>query len=216
MCLSSTASFVVAAVLAVAGIASIAKIRHQREILFAAIPIILALQAATEGFIWLSFDNSAFSVIKERLAYFFLFVSESVWPIWIPLSLLLMERGKARSILLLALLAVGLFTSVYLAFYLLTYDVEARVLDGQIFYIQHLHSPHNVVSSLPYLSATILPFFVTGIRSMRWFGVIVLLPCLFISILLDYQRASIWCFLAAVISGFVYYTMSSLQANHQE
>ena len=94
MCFSSAASFGAAALLAVAGIASIAKARRQKDMLFAAIPILFALQQMAEGLLWLSIDNLALRPLRTDLTYFFLFVAESVWPVWVPLSLLLMERSR--------------------------------------------------------------------------------------------------------------------------
>jgi hypothetical protein len=212
MCFSSAASFGAAAFLVVAGIASIARVRHQREILFAAIPVIFAIQQVAEGMIWLSMGNLALRTLREDLTYFFLFVAESVWPVWVPLSLLLVERSRSRKALLIALLITGLSTSVYLAFYLLTYGVEATVSDCHILYLQHLRSPYSVLTSLPYLSATILPFFVSGVRAMRWLGIVVLASYILTKAFYDYELLSMWCFYAGLISIFIYGIMRSINA----
>ena len=109
MCFSSAASFGAAALLAAAGIASIAKVRHQKEVMFAAIPVIFAIQQVAEGLLWLSMGNLALRTLREDLTYFFLFVAESVWPVWVPLSLLLLERSRPRKAVLASLLIIGLF-----------------------------------------------------------------------------------------------------------
>lgn len=213
MCFSSATSFGAAALLAATGVASIARVRHQREILFAAIPVIFAVQQVVEGFIWLSMGNLSLRAIKTDITYFFLFVAESVWPVWVPLSLLLLERSKHRRTILIALLVVGLFTSVYLAFYLLTYGVEATVSDCHILYLQHLRSPYSVLTSLPYLLATILPFFVSGVRGMRWLGVVILAFYLLTKSFYDYQLLSVWSFYAGLVSIFIYSLMKSIRTN---
>lgn len=210
MCYSLAASFGAAALLAVAGIASVAKVRHQREIVFAVIPVIFAIQQVAEGMIWISMGNLALRTLREDLTYFFLFVAESVWPVWVPLSLLLLERSRPRKTLLAALLITGLFTSVYLTFYLLTYGVEATVSGCHILYLQHLRSPYSVLTSLPYLSVTILPFFVSGVRGMHWLGLVVLASYLFTKAFHDYQLLSVWCFYAGLISVFIFGIMRSM------
>ena len=213
MCFSSAASFGAAALLAVAGIASIAKARRQKDMLFAAIPILFALQQMAEGLLWLSIDNLALRPLRTDLTYFFLFVAESVWPVWVPLSLLLMERSRFAKTILTLLLATGLFTAVYLAFYLLTYGVQATVSGCHILYMQHLHSPYNILTGLPYLSATILPFFVSGVRGMRWLGVVILASYLITKAFYDYHLFSVWCFFAALTSVFIYGILSSRHIN---
>lgn len=209
MCFSPATSFGAAALLAVAGIASIAKVRQQKEMLFAAIPVLFALQQVAEGLLWLSIGNLGLRPLRANLTYFFLFVAESVWPVWVPLSLLLMERTRFGKTILTLLLATGVLTAVYLAFYLLTYGVEATVSGCHILYMQHLHSPYNVLTSLPYLSATILPFFVSGVRGMRWLGIVVLASYLITKAFYDYHLLSVWCLFAGLISVFIYGIVSS-------
>lgn len=180
--------------------------------MFAAIPVIFAIQQVAEGMIWLSMGSLALRTLREDLTYFFLFVAESVWPVWVPLSLLLLERSRLRKTVLAALLIIGLFTSVYLAFYLLTYGVEATVSGCHILYLQNLRSPYSVLTSLPYLSATILPFFVSGVRGMRWLGLVVLASYLFTKTFYDHQLLSVWCFYAGLISVFIFGIMRSMHS----
>ena len=215
MCFSSAASFGAAALLAAAGIASIAKVRHQKEVMFAAIPVIFAIQQVAEGLLWLSMGNLALRTLREDLTYFFLFVAESVWPVWVPLSLLLLERSRPRKAVLASLLIIGLFTSVYLAFYLLTYSVEATVSSCHILYLQHLRSPYSVLASLPYLSATILPFLVSGARGMRWLGLVELASYLLTKAFYDHQLLSVWCFYAGLISVFIIGIMRSMHRDQR-
>jgi hypothetical protein len=208
MCFSLAASFGAAAILVIAGIASIVKARQQKQLLFAAIPIVFALQQAAEALIWLTARNITLNTLKTELTYFFLFVAESVWPVWVPLSLLLMERSKIRKTILAGLFIVGLFTSVYLAFYLLTYGVEARVLNCNILYMQHLRSPYVVLTSIPYLLAVITPFFVSGVKGMRWPGIFILASFAVTKVFGSYQLFSVWSFYAVLISIIIYYQIS--------
>ena len=87
MCFSATASFTAAAVLALTGVISVASAPKKRWLLFALIPFLFSLQQFFEGVIWINGGGSG---------NFFLFFAFVIWPIWIPVSLLLIEK-KERS-----------------------------------------------------------------------------------------------------------------------
>lgn len=209
MCFSSSASFTAAALLAALGAASIAKARQRRELLFAGIPLVFALQQFAEGLIWISQGNLSLNRLTTDLTYFYLFVAESVWPVLIPMALLLPERERFRRNMLRILLITGFFTSLYLGFYLFTYSVGISAGACHIRYVQHLHSPYRILGSLPYLLATLAPFWVSSIRGVRRLAVALTLSYLAAKLLYDYELVSVWCFFAAVISGFVYWILAS-------
>ncbi|AWH86382.1 hypothetical protein HYN59_15255 [Flavobacterium album] len=209
MCISSSASFTLAVLLAALGAASIGKARQRIELLFACIPLIFAIQQFAEGLIWVSMGNLSLYRLRTDLAYFYLFVAESVWPVLIPLALLLPERDRVRRNILRMLLIIGIFTSLYLAFYLFTYSVGVTVADCHIRYMQHQHSPYHIMASLPYLFAILAPFWVSGIRGMYRLAVALTLSYLAAKVLYDRDFVSAWCFFAAVISGFIYWIFAS-------
>jgi hypothetical protein len=55
MCFSATASFSAGTVLLGLGALTLKLVRHPRELMFAAIPLLFAIQQWTEGVIWLTF-----------------------------------------------------------------------------------------------------------------------------------------------------------------
>ena len=52
MCFSATANFVGSGVLCVIGVVTLTKVKHRRELLFAALPSLFAIHQFIEGFVW--------------------------------------------------------------------------------------------------------------------------------------------------------------------
>ena len=51
MCFSATVNFGGSAVLGAAGVATLTKVKHRRELLFAAMPMLFAIHQFIEGFV---------------------------------------------------------------------------------------------------------------------------------------------------------------------
>ena len=59
MCFSAAANFVGSGVLGAVGVVTLTKVKHQRELLFAALPTLFAIHQFIEGFVWLGLDRSS-------------------------------------------------------------------------------------------------------------------------------------------------------------
>jgi len=57
MCFSATANFVGSRVLGAVGVVTLTKVKHRRELLFAALPMLFAVHQFIEGFVWLGLDG---------------------------------------------------------------------------------------------------------------------------------------------------------------
>jgi hypothetical protein len=53
LCFSATANFVGSGVLGAVGVLTLTKVKHRRELLFAALPTLFAVHQFIEGFVWL-------------------------------------------------------------------------------------------------------------------------------------------------------------------
>src|SRR5476649_1319487 len=96
MCFSASASFGAGAVLLVMGITSLKKSSKPSQILFASIPLFFALQQITEGFLWLSLLHPLYASCRWPATYLFLLFAQIIWPIWVPLSIRLLEKKPNR------------------------------------------------------------------------------------------------------------------------
>src|SRR5947209_7978674 len=107
MCFSAEASFTAAGVLLIAGAASIKNATRSSQLLFAGIPVLFSIQQFSEGILWLAFTHSAYRHWQTSALYTFLLFSQVLWPVWVPLSFLLLEKNAKRKAILSVLFAVG-------------------------------------------------------------------------------------------------------------
>lgn len=205
MCFSATASFGSAAILAVIGIATVRKTTSRKQVAFAGLPFIFAIQQLAEGFVWVSLTNNAFAEWQEPASNLFLIFALVLWPIWIPLSILLLEKNYQRKSILYFLLAIGILVAGYFSYSLLTFPVMAVIENSHIFY--HVEYPGSLITSgnLMYGLATILPTFISSARRIWLLGVCVILSYMATRIFFPEHIISVWCYFAALISCVVYW-----------
>ncbi len=210
MCFSAGASFGAGVVLSVIGIASIKKAKSPSQIVFASIPLIFTVQQITEGFVWLSLSNTTYSSLEQVATYNFLFFAQVVWPIWIPFAILKLESKESRKKSEKILVVIGALVSVYLAYCLLTYPVEAKILGYHISYQQNYPSALSIYCGFLYIVATIVPPFFSRIRRMWMLGTTVLISYVITTLFYTDYIVSVWCFFASIISIAVYVIMHNL------
>ena len=104
MCFSPEASFAGGAIISVIGVATIRKVHKPSQILFAIIPIFFGLQQITEGLLWLTLPLTGYDMFQLISTYIFLTMAQVIWPVMIPLSVLLMEKSEKKKKILFALL----------------------------------------------------------------------------------------------------------------
>ena len=126
MCFSATASFSAGAVLLGVGALTLRSARRPRELPFAAIPLLFAIQQLSEGVIWLTFRYEA-PQLNAAMTHVYSFFSHVLWPAYIPLAVLLIEPPGLRHRLLLAFVVGGLAVGVYLLYVLAAFGVASRL-----------------------------------------------------------------------------------------
>lgn len=208
MCFSATASFGASGVLLVIGAASIIKIRDRQHLPFALIPVLFAVQQLLEGFLWLSLSGR-FSGSETMLTHFYLFFAQVLWPVWIPMAFLFLESDSSRRLLLKILFWVGILVGGYLAYCLLTYEAMALVRGDHIKYVLEYPRPLQGYGNLFYGLATVAPAFVSGLRGMKVFGLLVVASYLVSMFYFRDALISVWCYFAAVISLSVWFLIPS-------
>ena len=112
MCFSATASFSAGVVLTVIGVATIKKVQHPSQILFASIPLLFAIQQIAEGILWLTLPNPAYLPTQVSFTYIFLFFAQVVWPLWVPMAILLLEKEDLRKRVQRYLVAAGMLVGI--------------------------------------------------------------------------------------------------------
>lgn len=209
MCFSATASFVAGFSLSAVGIVALRKATRRTEVPFALIPLLFGVQQIIEGMLWLSFRLDA-TLLRELMTYAFSVIAQSLWPIYVPFSVGLLEPILWRRNVLFAFQIIGIGVGVYLLYFIVKYPVTA-VANEHIVYVSHIHQAPAMM--LLYLAATCVVSIFSSHRLVQIFGVLTLV--LFLVAYLFYTEAlfSVWCFISAVLSSIIYlYFISSINA----
>ncbi len=106
MCFSATANFVGSGGLAAIGVITLTKVKHMRELLFAALPTMFAFHQIIEGFVWLGLDGILSPAATHNMDAAFVPLAQRLLPFLLPLSVLLFEPNvkDRRRILMFAIL----------------------------------------------------------------------------------------------------------------
>jgi hypothetical protein len=201
MCFSATASFAAGGLLLGLGVLTIKSARQPRELPFAAIPVLFAIQQLSEGAIWLTFTYEA-PLINTILTYFYTFFSHVLWPIYVPIAVLLMEPPGRSRWALFTFVVAGIGVGTYLLYILVAYPVVSRPTGNHVEYL----SPHffaALTMTLYLLSTTISPL-LSSHRAVKFFGLLAVLSFGAAYYFYAIWFISVWCFFAALLSVVVY------------
>src|ERR1700744_6213537 len=111
---SATANFVGSAVLGGVGIVTLTKVKHRRELLFAALPALFALHQFIEGFVWLGLDGILRPVVGHDMGAAFMLYAQGLLPFLLPLSVLLFEADVQSRKRMLPFVVLGGATTLYI------------------------------------------------------------------------------------------------------
>jgi hypothetical protein len=210
MCFNANVSFGASVVIGAIGIVSLKRAKDQSQLGFAAIPLLFATQQFVEGVLWLALKEPDSELKRQIATHIFIVIAQVVWPIWVPLSILLMEREKKRKRILFTLLSIGILFSLFGAYRLLFYDLVAVIDDHHIKYIFNFSNQTLNYLSILYVLPTIFPPFFSSIKKMISLGSMLLISLIISKIFYDVYTISVWCFFAALISSFVLFIISNL------
>ncbi len=211
MCFSAGASFTGGAVLTAIGVASLRKVSDPKQKLFAEIPLLFAFQQFAEGMVWLTLKSGGYHDIQMTAAYIFIIMALVVWPVILPLAVLKMEEIKVRRKIIKALLGSGVILSLYYTTCLVLYNVYPAINGFHIQYINDFPVKFGMVAFGVYIIATMGPLFISSIRGMNLFGILIMFSCLVTGIFYKEYLTSVWCFFAALISIVIYRIVSLSQ-----
>lgn len=210
MCFSATASFTAGAAISLVGIAAIKTRQHRAQLLFACIPFIFGIQQLTEGLLWIQLRCHAEGLVAHFATHVFLFFAQVVWPFWVPLSILLLEKREQRSVLQKILVALGGALSLYFIYCQYLYPVDSAIEGKHIVYYREYPSSFDLTTIVIYAVVTILPSFLSHIPRMWILGSSIALSFLITSVFYQHYILSVWCFFAAIISLSIYTILRGL------
>lgn len=209
MCFSATASFSASAFLFVAAAVTLKSVRHRREMPFAAIPLLFGIHQFCEGVIWLTFSHPA-PLLNAVMTHAYSLFSHVLWPVYVPIAVVLIEAPGPRRRILCAFAAAGLAVGGYLLYIIVAFPVIALAAGHHIEYV----SPHflNTFTMLLYLMAVTVTPMLSSHRMVNLFGALALLS--FGAAYYFYMTwfISVWCLFAAILSGAVLWHFASGRA----
>jgi hypothetical protein len=197
MCFSAPASFAAAVLLAGTGVAALWR-APRRTALFAAVPLLFAAQQAIEGLVWLDLAAGHDPAVAAQAYTFF---ARVLWPAWIPLAALALEPDRRRRLLQWGLAIVGLFLAAWFLLVLLLRPVEASVGGAHIVYRFRNAFPGPAAAA--YLLATCGSLLASSHPWVRAFGGTTLAAAALTYALVPASFASVWCYVAALLSLLV-------------
>ena len=209
MCFSATANFVGSTALGAIGVVTLTKVKHRRELLFAALPALFAIHQFIEGFVWLGLDGDLSPAVTHDMGAAFMLYAQGLLPYLLPLSVLLFEPdGKSRR-RMVPFLVLGGATTLYILWALTAYPLQVYVKGNSIVYINQ--ATNNTAVAVFYVIATCGSLFFSKIKMMVIFGAANLIILLTVMEYKRYAFTSLWCAYAAIASLIilVYFWTSS-------
>lgn len=203
MCFSASASFIASGVLAIIGALCI-KTNHTKKVLpLDCIPLLFSVQQASEGLLWLSIDNQ-WTYLHQVMPYIFLLFASLVWPILIPIAIMIIEPSYLRRHCLMLFVMLGIILALSLYGFILLHGVQAQALGCHIYYQIPVPENMSMAASVAYVLATIVPFFVSSLPAMWLFGIALVISYIISYIWYMQHFVSVWCFFAALLSCLMY------------
>jgi len=201
MCFSATANFVGSGVLGAVGVVTLTKVRHRRELLFAALPALFAIHQFIEGFVWLGFDGILSSAVAHDMGAAFMLYAQGLLPLLLPLSVLLFEPNAKSRRQMLPFVVLGAGTTLYILWALTAFPLQLYVRANSIVYINQ--ATNNTAVAILYVIATCGSLFFSKIKMMVVFGAANLAIVLIVMAIKRYAFTSLWCAYAAVASVII-------------
>ncbi len=201
MCFSAAANFTGSGVLGTIGVITLTKVKHRRELLFAALPALFAVHQFIEGFVWLGLDGVLSPSVTHDMGAAFMLYAQGLLPFLLPLSVLLFEPTVKRRRRMLPFLVIGGATTLYILWALTAYSLQVFVKGNSIVYINP--ATNNTAVAVVYVIATCGSLFFSQIKDMIVFGAANFVILLTVMAVKRYAFTSLWCAYAAVASVII-------------
>lgn len=200
MCFSTEASFSVSAVLLGIGALTWKSVREPQEQAYAAIPLLFGIQQFIEGMLWLALHHDAPQIVA-LMTYAYSFFAQLLWPVYVPLAVLLIEPVRWRRQSLLAGALAGLMVSSWRLYSITEYGVVAQIHGQHIVYVSH--ADQGELTLLLYMVSTIVCLLISSHRTAQAFGLLAWASFVMAQAIYARWFISVWCYFAAFLSAVV-------------
>ena len=202
MCFSATASFASSGVIAVIGVATLARTRHAKEWLFAAVPLLFAIHQFNEGMVWLGLKEQLTFGSLAGWGFAYMLFAQALLPLLMPLGIWLIEPNQRRGRRILPFLFLGAGLAIYIFWALLNYDTHISLRGHSVVY--NNPETRSILVAILYIVATCGALFFSGYRPIVVFGALNVLGLVVVLLVKQYAFTSVWCAYAAITSLLIY------------
>jgi len=207
MCFSAQASFTSGVVISAIGVVTVSKARKPEQRLFAVIPLLFAFQQFAEGVLWVALRSGGYEHLQNVATHIFLVTALIIWPVMVPLSMWFMETVKKRRKILAGLMLAGGLVSIFYTVCLVSLSVYPEIQSFHVVYVNNFPGTLLGIGLGFYAAATIAPLFVSSVRRMWLFGILIATSFVVTGIFYAECLTSVWCFFAALISISIYWVL---------
>jgi len=198
MCFSAVANFAGSGVLAGIGVATLVKVKHRRELLFASLPVLFAIHQFTEGFVWLGLDGILSPQVTHDMGAAFMLYAQGLLPFLLSLSVFLFEPTGPSRKRMVPFLILGTLTTLYILWALTAFPTEISVFGNSIVYTNQ--ATNNTYVAVFYVISTCGSLLFSKVKDMVIFGIANVIILLAVMAVKRYAFTSLWCAYAAVAS----------------
>jgi len=212
MCFSPEASFTAAAILVPAGLAAITRAYRtdRRYLPISVLPILLGIQQAVEGIIWVS-GGDPDRVKFLSLAY--MFFTWLAWPVWTPLSLYFLEPARRKPVFVVfAILGGVLGSAQYFPYFAHDNWLVTKFLAHSISYQGNELFDYIIgrpATYILYVSFVVGPLLLSSHLHIRIFGLLVFSVLVITYIFFAYAYISVFCYGGGLMSLYLVWMIFS-------
>lgn len=136
------------------------------------------------------------------MTFIYSIFSHVLWPIFVPLSVMLLEPVRWRKKVMFTLWIGGTVISLFLFYNLFAFPITSRVENHHIVYL----SPHFYIYAVMglYVAATCVSTMFSSHKLIRFFGVMALAAFRISYLFYKISLISVWCFFAALLRIIIY------------
>ncbi len=197
MCFSPEADLTTGIVVCAVGVDALRHVRGPRQIVIAALPMLLGLHQIDELFVWWGLRGQVAPSVTHAAVYVFLSFA-FLLPFLVPLALFDIEPRRTRRMWMGILLAAGAITSALLLVPVITGPVGAGIDGNHIAYSADLS--YSVLLGASYVVVTCGALLLSSSRLLELFGVVNLAVAIGLAWLTFTGLTSLWCAFAAITS----------------
>lgn len=192
MCFSAEASFIVGGSLIIVGAAIIKKVRNDKDLPVALIPLIFAAQQITEGLLWISLTHEDLNQAQFWLSNIYAVCVGVIWPLYVPYAIYFAETDRKRKKIVAFIGLAGLGLAIYTIVGLVDQPITAEIYNSHIYYDHDIHAQALIISM--YLLSTCIPFIISSFRNLHIAGFVITLGFFVAYFVYTKTFVSVWCF----------------------